>query len=339
MSGRVVLEAERISKRFRVFPSLKFLGVAHVLRERSLRSSLEFQGFREIQAVKNVTLQVREGDVYGFLGPNGAGKTTSIRVMLGLIGPTGGHARVFGYDIRRDFKLAIREVGAFVEGPAFYPYMSGRKNLRIFGRISGGVSESRIGEALELVGMARRGDHKVKGYSQGMRQRLGIALALLHRPRLLVLDEPTNGLDPQGMREVRNLIRRIRDEERTTIFLSSHLLGEMEQLCDRIGIVSRGELVREGSMEDLLGSSADIVSIKTEKRYQDQVMKLLAEKHGAAPELVRQGVIEFEKGGIGQAALNAELVGEGFAVSEIVTRRKTLEEYFVELTGDSKDVH
>ena len=174
--------------------------------------------FGDLQAVKDLSLTVNEGDIYGFLGPNGAGKTTSIRMMVGLIEPTAGTARIFGKDIRKNFKQAIRQLGAFVEGPAFYPYMSGRKNLRLFGRLSGGITEDRINDILDMVGLGRRGDHKVKGYSQGMRQRLGIGLALLHNPKLLILDEPTNGLDPQGIREIRNLIRHIRDELSTTVF-------------------------------------------------------------------------------------------------------------------------
>ncbi len=309
MSGQAVLEARKISKRF-----------------------------GDLQAVSDLSLKVNQGDIYGFVGPNGAGKTTSIRMMLGLIEPTSGTARVFGHDIKREFKRAIRFVGTMVEGPAFYPYLSGRKNLRLFGRLSGGVSEERISEVLGLTGLGRRGDHRVKGYSQGMRQRLGIALALLQEPRLLVLDEPTNGLDPQGMREVRNLIRRIRDEEKTTIFLSSHLLGEMEMVCDLIGIIYRGRIIKEGRMEDLVGSRADVVTVQVEPEEDQRAKDLLKERMGVEAYIIRRGVLEFAKGEVRLAPVNRMLVEEGLAVSCISARRRTLEEYFVELTGESQDV-
>lgn len=309
MSETSVLKAEKISKRF-----------------------------GDVQAVKDLSLTVSEGDIFGFLGPNGAGKTTSIRMILGLITPTSGKASMFGFDVRSNFKSAIRNVGALVEGPAFYPYLSGRKNLRLFGRLSGGVTEERIKEVLGLVGLGRRGDHKVKGYSQGMRQRLGIGLALLHQPRLLILDEPTNGLDPQGMREVRNLIRRIRDEECTTIFLSSHLLGELEMVCDRIGIIFRGEIVKEGRMDSLVGSGSDKVTLQVGDGEDKKAENFLKEKFNIDAEVVRKGWLEFEKGDHELHPINRALMDQGFEVSSISARRKSLEEYFVELTGESQDV-
>lgn len=308
-SKQMVLEADHISKRF-----------------------------GSLQAVEDLSLRVEEGDIYGFIGPNGAGKTTSIRMMLGLIEPTGGSARVFGHDIRAEFRRAIRCVGAMVEGPAFYPYMTGRKNLRLFGRLSGGVSEDRIREVLKMVGLGRRGDHHVKGYSQGMRQRLGIACALLHHPRLLVLDEPTNGLDPQGMREVRNLVRRIRDEEKTTVFLSSHLLGEMEMICDRIGIIYRGKIIKEGRMDDLVGSGADMVDVQVALEEDAKARDFLKEKMGVDSEIVRRGWLEFPRADRELFPINRALLDAGFKVSSVSCRRRSLEEYFVELTGESQDV-
>ena len=295
--------------------------------------------FGSLTAVEDLSLAVNEGDIFGFIGPNGAGKTTSIRMMLGLIEPSAGTARVFGHDIRSDFKRAISYVGALVEGPAFYPYMSGRRNLRLFGRLSGGVSEDRIAEVLRMVGLARRGDDRVSGFSQGMRQRLGIALALLHRPRLLILDEPTNGLDPQGMREVRNLVRRIRDEEKTTIFLSSHLLGEMELICDRIGIIFRGKIVRQGRMDDLIGSKADIISLQVPEDQDKDCQRFLQERFQLEARIVRRGWLEMPHQDRDLYPLNQALLDGGFKVSSFSTRRRTLEEYFVQLTGESQDVY
>jgi ABC-type multidrug transport system ATPase subunit len=296
------------------------------------------KNFGELKAVKDLSLKVYEGDIYGFIGPNGAGKTTSIRMMLGLISASAGTARIFGHDIRRSFLEAISRVGAMVEGPAFYPYLSGIKNLEIYGALTGGASRSRIYEVLDMVGLGRRGKDKVKGYSQGMRQRLGIAQALLHRPALLVLDEPTNGLDPQGMREVRNLIRRISQQERTTIFLSSHLLGEMEMVCNRIGIIHRGEIIKEGMVDDLLGHKADRVVLHVDREKDAQ--RLLRENYpGVEIEITKAGWLEFPRKDLDTSRINFLLVEKGFAVYSLAPRRRSLEEYFVELTGESQDVY
>ncbi len=295
--------------------------------------------FGRRQAVEDLTLAVEPGDVYGFLGPNGAGKTTAIRIMLGLISPSAGRARIFGHDVRTDFKRAIANVGAMVEGPAFYGYLTARKNLHLFGLVSGGVPKQRIDEVLQLVGLGRRGDQKVSAYSQGMRQRLGIALALLERPRLLVLDEPTNGLDPQGMREIRKLIRRIRDEEGTTIFLSSHLLGELEQVCDRIAIIFRGSLIREGRLDDLLGERSAVVELRVKSDQDERALDLLRDEFGIEAEVLRRGHLEFPGGGSESAELNRALLANGIGVTAISTRRQTLEEYFVELTGASQEIY
>lgn len=295
--------------------------------------------FGNLAAVSDLSLEVKEGDIYGFIGPNGAGKTTSIRMMLGLIEPSSGTARIFGHDVRREFKMAIREIGALVEGPAFYPYLSGRRNLRLFGHLSGGVSEKRIQECLEMVGLGRRGDERVKGYSQGMRQRLGIALALLHRPRLLILDEPTNGLDPQGMREIRNLIRSLRLETGTTIFLSSHLLGELEMICNRIGIIYRGKILKEGRMDELIGSGADVMMIQVSPGEEQKCQAFLLEKLGVEARIVREGCLESPRGDRETFPLNRALIEAGFQVRSFAVRRRSLEEYFVELTGESQDVY
>ena len=307
MSGEVVLETQGISKRF-----------------------------GRLQAVQELTLQIRQGDVYGFLGPNGAGKTTSIRMILGLISPSSGKVRIFGHDIRKEFREAIRRVGAMVEGPAFYPYLTGRQNLKIYGRLSGGVSDARIQEVLEMVGLGRWGEAKVKGYSQGMRQRLGIAQTLLHRPRLLILDEPTNGLDPQGMREIRGLVRRVSHDEGATIFLSSHLLGEMEMVCNRIGVMHKGVILAEGSVDELLGHAADMAFIQVDQTAETR--RFLKDKFDIEAQVIKKGWLEFPLQNRDLFPVNSQLLAAGFTVHAIAPRRRTLEEYFVNLTGDSKDV-
>lgn len=208
---------------------------------------------RPVEAVRGVTLSVGAGEVYGFLGPNGAGKSTTIRMLLGLISPSAGSVRLFGSDLRSDPSV-LRRVGSLVDGGAFYPFLSGRRNLEVLAKTQGlgaGAGE-RIDALLAEVGLARDGRRKVKGYSTGMRQRLGVAAALLNDPDLVILDEPVNGLDAAGIQEMRGLIRRLASEEGKTVFLSSHLLHEVQQVCDRVAIISEGEIVRESTIADLL---------------------------------------------------------------------------------------
>jgi ABC-2 type transport system ATP-binding protein len=303
---------------------------------------LEIRGlskrFGDIQAVKDLNLTIYKGDVYGFIGPNGAGKTTTIRMLLGLIHADAGSVRIFGHDLHRDFRATVSQVGALVESPAFYPYLSGYRNLSLFGDLSGGVSEERIQEVLKMVGLGRRGKHKVKGYSHGMKQRLGIGLAMLAHPKLLILDEPTNGLDPQGIREIRNLIRRISQEQEITIFLSSHLLGEMEMVTNRIGVMYRGSLIAEGEVGKLLGGEQDRVEINVDN--EQSARNFLESKFpGLSPKVPKSGWLEFKKENWDLAAINRELVNAGFKVSSLSSRGRNLEDLFVELTGESKDVY
>ncbi len=208
--------------------------------------------FRTLTAVDRVNFEVQRGEVFGFLGPNGAGKTTTITILLGLVHPTAGSAEVLGCDVRRGLSRALRRVGAIVETPAFYPYMSGEDNLRVFARVTGSEAEKRIPAVLEQVGLKGREKDKAGAYSLGMRQRLGLAAALVGDPELLILDEPTNGLDPAGMQEMRLFIRRLADEEGRTVFLSSHLLHEVEQVCDRVLILNRGRVIAQGRVDELL---------------------------------------------------------------------------------------
>jgi ABC-2 type transport system ATP-binding protein len=206
--------------------------------------------YKEVLAVDHIDLNVRAGDVYGFLGPNGAGKTTTLRMALGLIMPTEGTVELFGRDPIREGSRALEGVAGFVEAPRFYPYLAARKNLELLAALDGGGAREHIDEVLEIVELSARAGHRVGGFSHGMRQRLGIAAALLRRPRLLMLDEPATGLDPAGMRDMRDLIRRLADEG-LTVLLSSHQLPEVQELCDRVAIVDRGRVVYEGALSDL----------------------------------------------------------------------------------------
>src|SRR5438067_5223067 len=206
--------------------------------------------YGDIVAVDQVDLTVAEGNVYGYLGPNGAGKTTSLRMMLGLIRPTAGHVQLFGRDPQLGVR-ALEGVAGFVEEPRFYPYLSGRRNLELLAAFDGGDAAGRVDEVLSIVELSDRGGDRVRAYSHGMRQRLGIAGALLRGPRLLMLDEPTTGLDPAGIRDMKALVRRLAGDG-ITVLLSSHQMAEVEELCNRVGIIQRGRILYEGTIDDLL---------------------------------------------------------------------------------------
>lgn len=225
--------------------------VAEGLAKTFRRSWRNKDAGNEIRAVQGIDFTVHRGDVFGFLGPNGAGKSTTIRMITGLIHPTVGRVTIGGHDLQIERLAALRKTGAFVESPSFYNYLSGRKNLEIFSGLSGGVTRTEMDRIIELVGLKGRVDDPVKVYSHGMRQRLGLAACLLPKPELLVLDEPTDGLDPHGIHETRELIKRLAREEQLTIFLSSHLLSEVENLCNRIAIMDKGRIILQGSIDEL----------------------------------------------------------------------------------------
>ena len=288
--------------------------------------------FGKLRAVDHLDLEVRRGDVFGFLGPNGAGKSTTIRMVMGLIRSNEGRIEILGHDARRQREAALRRVGAIVEEPAFYRFLSGRRNLEILSAMSGGASPQRIDEVLEIVGLTNRARDKVKAYSHGMRQRLGIAQALLPQPELVVLDEPTTGLDPQGMREVRELIRDLAAQEQVTIFLSSHLLHEVEQVCNRVAVINRGKLVGAGDVATLVrqGSAVRVVTSEPERaalllQKQDWVGQVQVDGDGLRVSVKPDAVPE----------LNALLVQAGHRVSELTPLKATLEEVFFQLMGEN----
>ncbi|MDQ4003539.1 MAG: ABC transporter ATP-binding protein [Actinomycetota bacterium] len=278
-----------------------------------------------ILAVDRVSLTLRRGEVYGFLGPNGAGKTTTLRMLLGLIRPTSGTARVLGRQPGDPESLA--RVGALVESPAFYPYLSGRDNLRVIARYAG-VSKERIEAVLELVELTDRAHDKFAMYSLGMKQRLGVAAAVLKDPELLILDEPTNGLDPAGMADMRGLIRSLGSGERT-VLLSSHLLGEVEQICDRVGVISGGSLIAEGTVEELRGRAALMVAAKPLDRARERVEQLL----GAERVEVLDGTLRLDTNPATAGRINCELVKADVEVTELRRIERTLEEAFLEMTN------
>jgi len=285
--------------------------------------------YGDITAVDHVDLTVGAGDVYGYLGPNGAGKTTSLRMLLGLIRPDEGSARLFGRDPLLEGARALDGVAGFVEAPRFYPYLSGRRNLELVAALDGDGAEYRIGEALDTVDLADRAKDKVGGYSHGMRQRLGIAGALLRAPRLLLLDEPTTGLDPAGMRDMRALIRRLADQG-ITVLLSSHLMTEVEELCDRVAIVGSGRVLYEGALEELITTAVGRFELRT---TDDAQAAELAAPFGEVTQ-VSDG-LSFSGDERTAAELSIALGRAGIGIKALVPRTPTLEELFFQLTeGD-----
>jgi ABC-type multidrug transport system ATPase subunit len=295
--------------------------------------------FGDQKAVNSISLEVPKGSVFGFLGPNGSGKTTSIRMLLGLAEASEGEIKVLGTEIPKGLEEALPKVGALVEGPAFYPFMSGRNNLlRIDAadRFSDASTRiQRVDAALDRVGLKNAASKRVHAYSLGMKQRLGLANALLKPRELLVLDEPTNGLDPQGTREVRNLIRSL-SSEGITIFLSSHLLSEIEMLCSHVAVMSAGKIVAQGLIEDLRNEEPTRIILRTED-VDLAVEVLKANGFGKAKILGDQITCEVSPE-LDVAALNAKLVRMKVAVKEIRLERSSLEEKFVKLTGEGFEV-
>jgi ABC-2 type transport system ATP-binding protein len=280
--------------------------------------------FGPATAVANLSLTVHPGEVYGFLGPNGAGKTTTLRMLLGLIKPTSGTVRILGRPPGPDF---LHRVGALIEGPAFYPYLSGRKNLRVLAGHAG-VGCDRVDEVLDIVDLTERAHSKYSTYSLGMKQRLGLAAALLKDPRLLILDEPTNGLDPAGMADMRVTIRKLAADG-CTVLLSSHLLTEVEQICDRVGVINRGNLVAETTVAQLrAGGTLRVVATPV-----DQARAVLAPTIGVHRITVDGDALDLDVTPGEAARINAELVGSGVDVSEIRWREPDFEETFLQLTG------
>ncbi|MGG6313287.1 ABC transporter ATP-binding protein [Paenibacillus macerans] len=296
--------------------------------------------------VHEVSFEVNAGEIFGFLGPNGAGKTTTIRMLVDLIRPTAGKVAICGYDVRREPEKALRYVGSIVENPEVYTYLTGWENLEHFARMIPGVDAGRIAEVVRTVGLEGRIGDKVKTYSLGMRQRLGIAQALLGRPKLLILDEPTNGLDPKGIKEMRGFIRRLA-EEGMAVFVSSHLLSEIQLLCDRVAIIGRGRVLAVGKVDELIKDSSNYVVWELEPRERGE--RLLRSAFGVSIVKEAENVLDDTiMAGIGGHAvvtqmppdlidgLIPQLVKEGVRVGAVQKVNPTLEQLFLEMTeGES----
>jgi len=279
-------------------------------------------------AVDHLNIEVRRGDVFGFLGPNGAGKSTTIRIILHLVFPTEGDVEIFGASLKKVGHRALDKVGAVVEKPAFYGHLSALRNLEILGGLQKPVTRRGIMENLERVGLADRANDPVKTYSHGMNQRLGLALILLNEPQLVILDEPTTGLDPQGMKEVRELILELARDRGVTVFLSSHLLYEIELIANRMAIVHQGRLRVEGSVQDLLKRGESAVLIKTDRP--EEALRFLKANEAYRSAAIHSDDILVELDLERIPEINRQLVNAGFGVNALVPRR-TLENYFLNL--------
>jgi ABC-2 type transport system ATP-binding protein len=293
--------------------------------------------YKEVLAVDSIDLNVDAGDVYGFLGPNGAGKTTTLRMCLGLIMPSGGNVQLFGRDPLREGAAALEGVAGFVEAPRFYPYLTGRKNLELLAALDGDGARTRVEEVLETVELAPRGKHRVGGYSHGMRQRLGIAAALLRAPRLLILDEPATGLDPAGMRDMRALIRRLAGEG-MTVLLSSHQLPEVQELCDRVAIVDRGRVVYEGALADLRRRGGAGYRLHTTDDA--KALAIVQAQQGVTRASSGEHGLSFEAQERDVGALTPALAVQGVGILALTPELATLEDLFFRLTegGEGLDL-
>ncbi|RKP53181.1 ABC transporter ATP-binding protein [Cohnella endophytica] len=284
--------------------------------------------------IDRVSFEVQPGEVFGFLGPNGSGKTTTIRMIVGLMGMTAGDIHVGNHSVRTEFPLAIEQVGAIVENPEMYKFLTGYQNLLHYARMNPSITKERIQEVVKLVGLEGRIHDKVKKYSLGMRQRLGVAQAVMHRPKLLVLDEPTNGLDPAGIRELRDYLRRLAQDEGTAVLVSSHLLSEMELMCDRVAILQKGQII---DIRSIRGQEGDVAATSEEVLFDvDHPDAALGILEGQGTGKIVDGTLSLSLDRAGIAAVNRRLVEAGINVYGIRVKIKSLEDQFLEMTGSDK---
>ena len=296
-----------------------------VVRARDLTKT-----YGDLRAVDRVSIEVEHGDVYGLLGPNGAGKTTFMRMLFGLIRPDSGDIELRGTPVQPDPVVALTRVAGFVETPRFYPYLSGRANLELLARLDGGDSRQRIDEVLDVVQLADRATDRVRGYSYGMVQRLGVAAALLREPSLLVLDEPTNGLDPAGIRDMRALVRRLAADG-ITILLSSHNMGEVDEICTKVAIMRRGQLAFDGPMHELRGR-ADTATRRLDTTDNTEALTLVQGRPGVSRAELQDGVVTFDADDRTVEHLSRELVTAGLAIRTLNAPTTALETLFFRLT-------
>jgi ABC-2 type transport system ATP-binding protein len=299
----------------------------------ALRLDNVCKSYGRIRAVDHLSMEVRPGEMVGFLGPNGAGKSTTLSMSTRFVKPSAGGIEIFGHDVWRDYKAAIRHVGTMVERPSFYEYLSARINLELIAGLRGKADNNQIDDILKRIGLFERRNDKVAAYSQGMRQRLGLGMAFLGRPKLLILDEPTNGMDPEGTREILSFLRERIANDGLTVFISSHLLYEVEEYCDRVFVINHGRLIASGKVKDILAPHENVLQVT----FRDPVA-------GAGPLLDDDGIEEVKRLSDNSVVitlrnrdavwLNKHLLEQGYQVSSFTPRQKTLKEFFLSVTGE-----
>ena len=289
------------------------------------------KSIKKKEIIKNISFDIRPGEVLGFLGPNGSGKSTTLRMIVGLSKPSSGEISICGYSIEKDYVKAMSNVGCIIEGPDLYDYMSGYRNLEMLANMSKGVSKKDIDEAVELVGMENRIHDKVEVYSMGMKQRIGLAQALIHKPKLLILDEPANGLDPQGIHEFRDIIIDLAREKDISVLISSHIISEVQLMCDRVSIINEGSIIRSASIEDIL-SSDEVVWMLDDP---EKARLILQDKFHIDSSVLANRLMGLVPIDI-LAQVNKSFIDSGINISLVEKKKRTLEDLFLNLTDKHK---
>jgi ABC-2 type transport system ATP-binding protein len=286
---------------------------------------------KKTQIIKGVSFDIKKGEILGFLGPNGSGKTTTLRMIVGLSKPTSGEIEICGHSIKKDYVNAMTNVGCIIEGPDLYDYMSGYKNLELLGSMSKGVTKKDIDEAVELVGMGSRIHDKVAIYSMGMKQRVGLAQALIHKPTLLILDEPTNGLDPQGIHEFRELIKKLAKEKGISVLISSHLISEVQLMCDRVSIINNGSIIKNASIAEVLSTGEVVWKLDDPKKAQS----ILKNEFSVDSSIDEKGLLALIDVDM-LSEINKTFFDSGLEIDYVENKKRTLEDLFLTLTDKHK---
>jgi ABC-2 type transport system ATP-binding protein len=286
---------------------------------------------KQKEIIKGISFEIKEGEIVGFLGPNGAGKSTSLRMIVGLSKPSSGHITICGYSITDSYVKAMTNVGCIIEAPDLYNYMSGYKNLEMLASMSKGVSKKDIDDAVELVGMENRIHDKVAIYSMGMKQRVGLAQALIHKPKLLVLDEPTNGLDPQGIHEFRDIVKNLAKEKGISVLISSHIISEVQLMCDRVSIINNGEIIKNASIEELV-STGEVYWVLNDLQKGKEILE---KNFQIDSRIENDGLVAFVEVEM-LSKINKELMDAGINLQYVSTKKRTLEDLFLSLTSKQK---
>jgi ABC-2 type transport system ATP-binding protein len=294
--------------------------------------------FGKKKIINNASFEVYAGEVFGFLGPNGAGKTTTIKMIMGFLSMDSGDIYINNFNVKKDYEKAMSYIGGIVENPEMYKDLSGLTNLQMYARLHDGVTKERIDEVVNLVGMEKRIKEKVKKYSLGMKQRCGLAQALLHKPKLLILDEPTNGLDPAGIRDLRDILKKLAHEDNIAVFVSSHLMSEMELMCDRVAIVNRGEILGVKTVKELLAQANGTVMHRFSVKPVDKAKEILGSKYGNLIKNSTEDYIDIEVDGDAVAEITTLLATQGIAISGVNKIETSLEDAFINITGGGNEI-